>query len=357
MVIEKVNLYRLHIPLNQPYKIATAEMRIFDTTIVGLQSADREGLGEAMAGVKGYFWETPDEVWQFAREKGKTLIAKTFSQAHQYISGFKERQPCAITPFLTALESISGSFGLAPPTQPTSTPILAILQANNKEEIKQEINGFITGGYTTIKVKVGFDVDQDITKVRIAQEAVQGKARVRADANQGYTFSQAAKFVKNVDPQNLEFLEQPFKENEWQAMEELSKISPVPLGLDESIYGIESVEKARKLKCASFVKFKLMKIGSAGALIDCIEKSRKHGFGVILGNGAAGEISCYHEALVANKTGTLAGEMNGFLKQTESILREGLKVQKGNIILSPNIILKLDEEKVNKYAQKRLVFE
>ncbi|MCX5910028.1 MAG: hypothetical protein NTY64_23340, partial [Deltaproteobacteria bacterium] len=323
-MIEKVNLYRLHIPLKRPYKIATAEMKFFDSTIVVLQAGGREGLGEAMAGVPGYFWETPDEVWQFSRENGKRLIGKNLTQAHQDIAGFTKKTPCATTPFLTAIESLSGSFALRPPSQSTRTPMVGILQASDREGIQQEIAGFIASGYTNIKIKVGFDVDQDITRVRTAQESLQGKARLRADANQGYTFTQAAKFVKNADPQNLEFLEQPFKESDWKAMEELVKISPIPLGLDESIYGMESVEKARRLKCAQFVKFKLMKIGSAQALLEHIEKSRKYGFGVILGNGAAGEISCYHEALVASKTGTLAGEMNGFLKQTESTLVKGL---------------------------------
>ena len=139
-------------------------------------------------------------------------------------------------------------------------------------------------------------------------------------------------------------------------MAELAKISPIPLGLDESIYDMESVDKARQLKCAQFVKFKLMKVASALSLVECIEKSRQYGFGVILGNGAAGEISCYQEALVAGKTGTLAGEMNGFLKQTESILVESLETEGGNIRLTPAFKLQLDEKKVEKFAIGRMTF-
>ena len=60
--------------------------------------------------------------------------------------------------------------------------------------------------------------DEDIRKVRMAQEAIQGKALIRLDANQGYTLPQAKKFVQNIDPRGIEFLEQPFKENEWEAM-------------------------------------------------------------------------------------------------------------------------------------------
>jgi len=251
---------------------------------------------------------------------------------------------------------LSGFSALMPSAEPGAVPLVAILQATEREGIEREVKEFIAQGYGTIKIKVGFDVDEDIRKIRLAQEMIQGKALIRADANQGYTLPQAKKFVQNIDPQGIEFFEQPFKENEWEAMGELAGISPIPLGLDESIYGMESVEKAWKLNCARFVKFKLMKIGSAEVLAEHIEKSKEYGFEVILGNGAAGEISCYHEALVASKMITRAGEMNGFLKQKESILIESLKTQSGKILLEPNFSLKLDRQKVEKYIIDHTTF-
>ena len=356
MVIEKVCLYRLKVPLKQPYKIASAEMKAFDCTLVVLHSAGQEGIGEAMSGVAGYFWETPDGVWNFAREKGKKLLGKKLPEAHGYISFFKIEQPCAATPFLSAVEVLSRRPALKPPSREAAVPMVGILQAVDPAGIEQEIKIFISTGYDTLKVKVGFDPDRDIERVSITQKVLQGKALIRVDANQGYTLPQAKKFVQNVDPQGIEFLEQPFPEKEWEAMAELSKISPIPLGLDESIYGMKSVKKARQLKCARFVKFKLMKIGSAEDLVENIEKSREYGFEVILGNGAAGEINCYHEALVAARTATRVGEMNGFLKQKESILRESLKTDGAKILLRPDFSLKLNEQKVEKYAIDRMIF-
>ncbi len=357
MVIEKVKLYRLRIPLAQPYKIATAEMKAFDCTLVVLQAEGREGLGEAMADVKGYFWETAEGVWNFAREKGKDLVGLDLRQAHQRIASFTKAEPCATTPFLTAIEMLAQSSALAPPSARTLVPMVGILQASHREGIEKEIKNFIRSGYAVIKVKVGFDVEPDLLRVRLAQEALEGKTLLRLDANQGYDPAQAKRFVQNLDSHGIEFFEQPFPENEWEAMVELSKISAIPLGLDESIYGMESVEKALQLKCARFVKFKLMKIGSADVLLEYIEKCRRYGLEVILGNGAAGEISCYHEALVAGKGLSRAGEMNGFLKQKESILTEEIKVQAGKVILEPHFHLKLDPSKVKKHLLSQVVFE
>lgn len=356
MNIEKVSLCRLKIPLKRPYKIATAEMKAFECTIVALQAEGREGLGEAMADVPGYFWETPEEVWQFACEQGPKILGSPLLQAQQYISGFTRSQPCAATPFLTAFEVLSKSSILTPPAERQFVPLVGILQATERMDIEKEVKELIAQEYEVIKIKVGFHAEEDIAKVRTAQEANRGKALIRLDANQGYTLPQAQKLVLNIDPRGIEFLEQPFKENEWDAMVDLARISPIPLGLDESIYSIEAVEKAGRLQCARFVKFKIMKMGSGEGLARGIGTAKKYGLKVILGNGAAGEISCYHEALVAGKMISQAGEMNGFLKQKESILAEGLKIQGGKIILEPKFSLRLNPQKIDQFATDRLSF-
>jgi len=350
MNIERVELYRLKIPLKQPYKIATAVMNAFDSTVVVIRSEGREGLGEAMADIPGYFWETADEVWKFARHEGPRILGLSASEARSSIAAHVADLPCAATPFLTALEMLAGHPLLTPPPESCTVPMVGILQANDAEGISEEVEDFIARGLDTIKIKVGFDVEGDVERVTIAQDKIRGRTRIRIDANQGYTFPQAKEFVRNVPPGGIEFLEQPLKEGEWKAMAELARISPIPLGLDESIYGLAAVEKAKKLGCARFVKFKLMKMGSAGALAEAIEASRKMGLEVILGNGAAGEISCCQEALVAARMKTRTGEMNGFLKIGDSILAEEIRTEGGKILLRPDHRLRLDRRKVEKYA-------
>ena len=354
MKIENLSLYRLRIPLKQPYKIATAVMKAFDCTIISIQSRGHEGLGEAMADIQGYFWETADQVWRFAKDQGPKILGLPLEKAKESVSRHVEKNPCATTPFLTALERLDAKSLLAPPSEILSVPMLGILQATDPGGIRDEIEDFISQGYDTIKIKVGFEVDEDIERVRLAQEIIRGRAHLRADANQGYTLFQAKKFVQHIDPQGIEFLEQPFKENDWDAMVDLSRVSPIPLGLDESIYGMESVKKAQELGCARFVKFKIMKMGSAEALAQAIETSRQMGLGIILGNGAAGEICCYQEALVAGRMSIHAGEMNGFLKQKESILVQGLKTAGGKILLTPDYCLQLDPQKVDRFFVDRL---
>jgi hypothetical protein len=48
--------------------------------------------------------------------------------------------------------------------------------------------------------------------------------------------------------------------------------------------------------------------------------------------------------------------MNGFLKQTESVLVKALETEGGNIRLAPDFKLQLDETKVEKFAIDQVVF-
>jgi hypothetical protein len=77
-----------------------------------------------------------------------------------------------------------------------------------------------------------------------------------------------------------------------------------------------------------------MKCGSISKTIEYAEFAQQKGLGVVLGNGVQTEIGCYLEALIQNKLNLkVAGEMNGFNKQADSILGESLTQNKAGITI------------------------
>jgi L-alanine-DL-glutamate epimerase-like enolase superfamily enzyme len=216
------------------------------------------------------------------------------------------------------------------------------VNSEDSNEAREIISDLLDSGYKTLKVKVGRDVRKDIEKTRKIQDFVGDRARIRIDANQGFDYPDAEAFVKNIDPGNIELFEQPFGIEEWDKMSALSKISPVPLMLDESIRTMGDLDKTYLLKCARYVKFKLMKIGSFRRLRELINWCRERGIGVVLGNGVAGEIGCYHEALLGSKVLNNAGEMNGFLKQRHLLFRQVMSVVGGKLTVGGGFTPDLD---------------
>jgi hypothetical protein len=92
-----------------------------------------------------------------------------------------------------------------------------------------------------------------------------------------------------------------------------------------------------------------MKFGSYKNLSNALSLISNLGMKPVLGNGVAGEIGCWMEALAAKKYITNAGEMNGFLKPVSSILKNPLQFKDGCISLEPYYLPKLDLNLINQF--------
>jgi L-alanine-DL-glutamate epimerase-like enolase superfamily enzyme len=249
----------------------------------------------------------------------------------------------------------SGSPLLGPPAgaETTRVPILGLLQGDTAERIEAETETLLAAGYTTLKVKVGFDAEQDARTVALARRAVRGRALLRLDANQGYTVEAARAFVERVDPTGIELFEQPCAAGDWDAhlaVAAVARARGLPLMLDESIYAERDIEHAARTRAAAFVKVKLMKFRSLSALDAAIGRIRALGMEPVLGNGVATELSCWMEACVAARSIRNAGEMNGFLKPRERLFDEPLGFSDGAIELRAGAAPRIDPDRLARLA-------
>ena len=75
---------------------------------------------------------------------------------------------------MTALELLQDSPDLDVP-EPAAIPLLAPLQAHDEPALAVEIEARLAEGWRTLKVKVGFDGDHDLERVRFIQAQVAGR--------------------------------------------------------------------------------------------------------------------------------------------------------------------------------------
>lgn len=78
--------------------------------------------------------------------------------------------------------------------------------------------------YPIYKIKLGSENDLEILKA--LQEC--SPATFRIDANCAWTLEQAKSYLPELEKMQIEFIEQPFAVGEWQAVEELRKITSIP---------------------------------------------------------------------------------------------------------------------------------
>lgn len=121
----------------------------------------------------------------------------------------------------------------------------------------------IDRGFETLKVKVGKDIGVDIERVKAIYAAVEGKALIRLDANQGWTPKEAVYALHKLEHAGvrLELVEQPVKAHDLEGMKFVTERVHTPVMADESSFGPREVVDLIKMRAADIINIKLMKTG------------------------------------------------------------------------------------------------
>lgn len=329
--ITKVDINKLKLPLTVPYKLAFGPVMALDTIIVQISDANgRSGFGEATI-LTGYTPETIEGAWQSVSEIAQAVVGHETVDAKKQALEHHATAPFSTTAVVTAIEMLEGHDALKPNS--SSVPLLAILTAMDKDMIAAEISDHTAAGYTTIKVKIGWDLEDDLARTAFIQSCLPDGVSIRIDGNQGYSKSDGVAYASRVSPERVELLEQPCHMDDWDAAAALAKIDNVPFMLDESIYGDAEIERAADLGGVTHIKLKLMKAGSIDNLMRQLRRIRELGMTPVLGNGVASDPGCWMEACVADALIDNAGEMNGFLKPDQKLFDEPLSVSGGAVII------------------------
>jgi len=128
------------------------------------------------------------------------------------------------------------------------------------------------------KIKLGSPDDIDLLRALRAHT----EAPFRVDANEGWNFEDAKKFLPELQQLGVTLVEQPLNRTEADAMKELKQLSPLPLFADESCRTEEDVQK-----CADGfhgINIKLTKCGGITPALRMIDEAKKLGLKVMIGS-------------------------------------------------------------------------
>lgn len=136
----------------------------------------------------------------------------------------------------------------------------------------------VEAGFRTLKLKVGFDVDDDVRRVREVRRAVGPEVALRLDANGGWTEAQARRAIEALAPLDVEQIEEPVADLE--AMARLR--GPIPLAVDERCVTEADLDRVLALGAADRVVVKPMRVGGATAALHRIDRVRAAGLEAVV---------------------------------------------------------------------------
>jgi L-Ala-D/L-Glu epimerase len=132
--------------------------------------------------------------------------------------------------------------------------------------------------YQILKIKVGTPEDEKILAM-LREEAP--NARIRVDANTGWTVEQTLSYLPVLQEYGVELIEQPLAADDYDGLRQITAVSPIPIIADESCRIASDVD--RLVECVHGVNIKLAKCGSIWEAVRIAQAARKHDMKVMLG--------------------------------------------------------------------------
>ena len=140
-------------------------------------------------------------------------------------------------------------------------------------------------GFESLKIKVGKDIGLDIERTKAIHAAVEGRALLRLDANQGWTPKQAVFALNALENAGvmLELVEQPVKARDLEGMRYVTERVHTPVMADESVFGPREVIDLIRMRAADIVNIKLMKTGGISNAVKLADICSLHGIECMIG--------------------------------------------------------------------------
>src|SRR5207244_9585142 len=103
-------------------------------------------------------------------------------------------------------------------------------------DVAKKARAFAEQGFHGVKIKVGFDLDQDVRIVRAVREELGKDFIVMTDANQGYTLDVAVKAAEAFAEYGAFWLEEPLFVEDIAGHALLREKGKVPIAVGENLH-------------------------------------------------------------------------------------------------------------------------
>ena len=124
-------------------------------------------------------------------------------------------------------------------------------------------------GFDFFKLKVGVKpVEREIENALALRARLGEATTLCADANTGFSFDDALRYVQETADAHLLFLEQPLAADDLPGTAELAGRSPTPLGADESIERTRDIVDYHEAGAVRGVNLKTIKLGGVHAAVE-----------------------------------------------------------------------------------------
>lgn len=302
MKITEIKYAMLRVPLKTPFKTALRAIEQVEDIVIMVHTDSGQvgyGAAPATAVITG---DTHGSIIDAIRHYIEPrLIGEDVADLNrivQLIQGAMERNSSAKAAVEIALYDLWGQLYDAPLYKllgggdPVITTDITI-SVDYIDKMVADSIAAVERGFESLKIKVGKDIGVDIERVRAIHAAVENRALLRLDANQGWTAKQAVYALQTLEDAGvkLELVEQPVKARDLEGMRYVTERVHTPIMADESVFGPMQVIDLIRMRAADIINIKLMKTGGISNAIRIADIAGMYGIECMIGCMLEGSIS------------------------------------------------------------------
>ena len=137
----------------------------------------------------------------------------------------------------------------------------AVASLTSKKSLTALLIFFKIYGFSTVKLKIGQDMDIDIERIALARKIMGKNATIRVDANCAWSVSETKKFAERAQIYKVASIEQPLKAAHLEGLAQLACAIPQAIVVDESLCTIKQAENFVKKGIKVDFNIRISKLG------------------------------------------------------------------------------------------------
>lgn len=317
----KLTVHNYSLPFRTPFRTAghlfdRREGFVFllwydDGSVLASEAAPLPGFSpESAADATDYLSQNPG-LWAFLNQTelpdfpGGMPPSLQFACSMIWLKHHAKKNGCPVT------DGIPGCAEAA-----ESVPVNAAIGLGHTEAIISKTAEAVALGYDTVKYKIvggGAGLLQALQHIRSSYPAL----GLRLDANGCWSPDEAAGILRQFEPLQIEYCEQPVSPENDHHLQKLRSLTRIPIAADESARTVADAERIINEGLADVLILKPMICGSARRLLEIVALARKAGTGIIFTTSLDSAIARRDAALLAS---ALAGSGRAHGLSTGSLL-------------------------------------
>ena len=280
LTIRQIELYKLSIPLKEPFTTSLGTDVAAENVLVKIFTAEGIiGFGECSPymPING---ESQDTCFIVGQYFAKALKGKDPLQIEECINGMDK--------IIYGNSSIKSAFDIALydiASQHAGLPLYKFIGGENNKTIITDYTVSIgepekmaadavkikNEGYPAIKIKLGRNGKTDVQRIKAIREAVGNKIPLRIDANQGWAVEEAIETLQALAVYDIQHCEEPIARWNFMRLPEVKKASPIPIMADECCGDEHDAERLIQIGACDYFNIKL---GKSGGIFKALKMAR-----------------------------------------------------------------------------------